>query len=128
MATLHNENGQQPDSGNLHGYEFDSQASPEQKREVALKAVPVGLKTEKRNRGEEIISDLSSKHAIDMPAASSTGAVEQAHESKAQELARQGGTSTKIGCETIITFCVSSKLMGKGRWLVDRVVQNTHNS
>lgn len=98
MTSLHTDQSQQPDSARLHGYEFNDQATPQQKRETALKAVPAGLKTEKRNRGEEIINDLGTRPSIDMPAASSAGATEQPHESAAQSLARQGGGSAKIGC------------------------------
>lgn len=89
--------GDKPSSANVNQYHFDSNASPEQKKQTALQAAPAGLKTQKRNRGEEIFSDAGLQPTIEMPLPTARGATVQEHETKAQGLGDQKGSI--IGCE-----------------------------
>lgn len=88
-----------PSSANVKAYSFDSQATPQQKAQAMLQEAPALLKTEKRNRASEIVSDVSSNPTLAMPLPGSHGAVTQDHDSKAQALARSSSARTKIGCK-----------------------------
>lgn len=90
--------GSDPSSANAKAYEFDSQATPQQKAQAMLHEAPAQLKTERRNRATEIVSDVRSNPAVDMPRPLSREAA--AHD---QKLVIERATgheveSTKIGC------------------------------
>ncbi|CCG84874.1 protein of unknown function [Taphrina deformans PYCC 5710] len=86
-----------PTSARSNGYEFRSDATPQQKKAEALKAAPSGLKTSKRNRGEEIVGDVVGEPALSMPAPSSQGL--DSHEYDMQPQAVPAQDAAIIGWE-----------------------------
>lgn len=83
-----------------HRMQFDHHATPAEKAKATLQAAPAGLKTEKRNRGSELVTDTSAGPMVeDLPPPSSASSAKQEHDDVAAALAKQKGGNSIIGWE-----------------------------
>lgn len=109
---------ERPSSANVKSYIFDSQASPQEKARSLLHEAPTTLKTEKSNRASELVSDLSSKPAIEMPQPDQThvGGVEDC--SGEEIVAPRSTSNTIIGCmeDAMLYISILTTCRGNGRW------------
>ena len=106
---------ERPTSARSNGYEFRSDATPQQKKEEALKAVPEGLKTGKRNRGQEIVGDLNEQPSLSMPPPKSEGLHSREHETQVQSIPTQDGAIIGCRCHWVSISRSTNMLRGNGR-------------
>lgn len=87
-----------PVNASTTAYSFDSEATPEQKKQALLSLAPNGLKTSKRHKAEEIIGDLHAAPTLSMPPPNASDVATQELNTPAKHKIFSGSHEPKIGC------------------------------